>query len=192
MAAYKIFENLISSIETSRLNYILTRTPFSATISMKSSFAKFHENPEDENTKNENEESKEEKMNLQSKIKMLEENLKSIESEKKNLEMVYNCEKEKVKSSQEIEGQLRVELLKVKSEKNALISNNKSLQTRVDELERECDKKEDLNKDLQSQFKSKMKVLESLEGRVEGLTGDKDCSELMMTNLVSQLEQLLG
>ena len=139
MAAYKIFENLIISIETSRLNYILTRTPFSATISMKSSFAKFHENPEDENTKNENEESKEEKMNLQRKIKMLEENLKAIDAEKNNLEKVYNREKEKGKSSQEIEGQLRVELLKVKSEKNALISNNKSLQTRVDELERECD-----------------------------------------------------
>ena len=185
MAAYKIFENLISSIETSRLNYILTRTPFSATISMKSSFAKFHENPEDENTKNENEESKEEKMNLQSKIKMLEENLKSIESEKKNLEMVYNCEKEKVKSSQEIEGQFRVELLKVKSEKNALIANNKSLQIRVEELEREGDKKEDTNKDLQSQLKNKMMLLASLEGRVEGLTNDKDCSKLKMTNLMS-------
>ena len=122
--------------------------------------------------------------------KMLEENLKAIQAEKNNLEKVYNREQEKVKSSQGIEGQFRVELLKVKSEKNALIANNKSLQIRVDELEREGNKKVDTNKDLQSQLKNKMKVLASLQGRVEGLTNDKDCSELMMTNLVSQVKQL--
>ena len=110
--------------------------------------------------------------------KMLEENLKAIQAEKNNLEKVYNREQEKVKSSQGIEGQFRVELLKVKSEKNALIANNKSLQMRVEELEREGDKNEDRNKDLQSQLKNKMKLLASLEGRVEGLTNDKDCSEL--------------
>ena len=88
-------------------------------------------------------------------------------AEKNNLEKVCNREKEKGKASQELECQLRVELLKIKSEKNVLISNNKSLEIRVDELERQCYKKENVIKDFETQLKSKMKLLANLERRVD-------------------------
>ena len=38
-----------------------------------------------------------------------------------------------------MEAQFREELIKIKSEKKSLISSNKSLQIRVDELVKECD-----------------------------------------------------
>ena len=99
MATNQIFEKLISRVETSRLNYILTRTTFSATISLKRSFAKFHDNIGVEETRNENQESKEsmesrtENNDLYHKIEVLEEKLKASEAQKDILEKVYNCEK---------------------------------------------------------------------------------------------------
>ena len=42
MAASQTFTNLIRSIEASELNYTMTKTPFSATISLRSSFVKRH------------------------------------------------------------------------------------------------------------------------------------------------------
>ena len=42
MDASRIFNGLINKIETSRLNYVINyKTPFSATISIKSSFVKY-------------------------------------------------------------------------------------------------------------------------------------------------------
>ena len=131
MAANRIFESLISRVETSNLNYILTRTPFSATISLKRSFAKFHDLTGVEETRNENKESKEstesktEINELYHKIEVLEEKLKASEGQKDSLEKVYNREKEKVKASIELEGEFRDELLKLESEKHSLLSNNK-------------------------------------------------------------------
>jgi chromosome segregation ATPase len=150
---YCVFDSLISSVETSRLNYILTRTPFIATISLKRSFAKFHDHIGDEETRNEIEESKEENNELYDKIRILEEKLRVSEDNKDNLEKVYNFEKEKVKATKDLEGEFRVELLKLKSEKHSLISNNKSLQVRVDELEKECDTMQKENKDLETKLK---------------------------------------
>ena len=52
-----------------------------------------------------------------------------------NLEKVYNREKESFKASKEIEGEFRDELLKLKSEKHSLISNNKCLNWRKNVLQ---------------------------------------------------------
>ena len=40
MDASQVFNNLLKGIENSKLNYFMSKTPFSATISLKSSFVK--------------------------------------------------------------------------------------------------------------------------------------------------------
>ena len=48
MAATEVFQNILKCIESSNLNYSMTKTPFSASISLKSSFIKrFHDQHKD-------------------------------------------------------------------------------------------------------------------------------------------------
>ena len=47
-AATEVFQNILRSIENSRLNYSLSKTPFSASISIKCSFIKrFEKHPQE-------------------------------------------------------------------------------------------------------------------------------------------------
>ena len=47
-AATEVFQKILQSIENSRLNYSLSKTPFSASISLKCSFIKrFEEHPQE-------------------------------------------------------------------------------------------------------------------------------------------------
>ena len=43
MEASQRFKNLLHQIENSKLNYVITKTPFSANISVKRSLIKFHD-----------------------------------------------------------------------------------------------------------------------------------------------------
>jgi hypothetical protein len=47
MDASTIFESVLTSVKQSRLNYLVTRTPFSATICLKRSFSKHQYKPVD-------------------------------------------------------------------------------------------------------------------------------------------------
>ena len=49
MEAKKIFTDILHYIESSRLNFSLLRTPFSATISLKKSFVNNKQNESDDN-----------------------------------------------------------------------------------------------------------------------------------------------
>ena len=49
MEAKKIFTDILLYIESSRLNFSLLRTPFSATISLKKSFVNNKQNESDDN-----------------------------------------------------------------------------------------------------------------------------------------------
>ena len=84
MDAIKIFEDVLSKVENSRLNFAMTRTPFSAAISLKSS-----SNLGNELSRNELEDKKvelnDETCELKSKVKMLEKACKSLETEGKKV-----------------------------------------------------------------------------------------------------------
>ena len=42
MAAKKIFKNILNQVQASQLNYLISKTPFSANISLKCSFVQMH------------------------------------------------------------------------------------------------------------------------------------------------------
>ena len=103
MDAIKTFEDVLSKVENSRLNFALTRTPFSAIISLKSSFVKSKANLGNELSRNELEDKKvelnDETCELKSKVKMLEKACRSLETERNKFEELYQQEKDKNKAS---------------------------------------------------------------------------------------------
>ena len=48
MNARKIFGDILNQVEASKLNYFISKTPFSANISLKCSFVQFHDKPDPE------------------------------------------------------------------------------------------------------------------------------------------------
>ena len=128
MDATKKFKELLDQIESSKLNYVMTKTPFSATISVKRSFVKYRgDSPEKEiNVK---EEDQPEKENEKLKHRLLSEH-----SENEKLQEQLEQQTAKVST---LEGKLRVsreELKNVKKEKNASTSMVKSLEKDLDSL----------------------------------------------------------
>ena len=45
MAAHIVFNEVLSEIEASQLNYVITKTPLSASVAIKSSFIKYFDQP---------------------------------------------------------------------------------------------------------------------------------------------------
>ena len=83
MDATKKFKELLDQIESSKLNYVITKTPFSATISVKRSFVKYRGDSsekeinvkEEDQTEKENEKLKHRLLNEQSENEKLREQL---------------------------------------------------------------------------------------------------------------------
>ena len=50
MDASKSFQELMNQIENSKLNYVIHKTPFSANISVKRSFIKYHDESSEKET----------------------------------------------------------------------------------------------------------------------------------------------
>ena len=75
MEASKSFKELMDQIEDSKLNYVIFKTPFSAKISVKRSFIKYHDEPSQKETevKEENETSPSKNEILQLKSQLLSE-----------------------------------------------------------------------------------------------------------------------
>ena len=117
MAASLVYMNLLRSIEDSQLNYSMSRTPFSATISLKSSFLKrFPPNIHDVQIK------KKEEANEEVKVKhklneTFEEDRKMMIAEIERLQKAYDVEKHKSAALELEIAEFRNEVLKVKKEK---------------------------------------------------------------------------
>ena len=116
MDASTTFESVLTSVKQSRLNYLVTRTPLSATICLKRSFSKHQDKPVDE----ENKGMTKDYDALEERVKTVEKQLKDVELERSRFEDLYKKENIKVKQSAEIESQFRAELLKTKLDKNTL------------------------------------------------------------------------
>jgi hypothetical protein len=85
MDASKIFESVLNCVEESRLNFLLTRTPFSATICLKRSFSKHQSKAVDEK----NEVLSDDYIALEGKVKMLEKVLNDVKLERSRVEELY-------------------------------------------------------------------------------------------------------
>jgi hypothetical protein len=186
MDASKIFESVLNCVEESRLNFLLTRTPFSATICLKRSFSKHQSKAVDEKNKV----LRDDYIALEGKVKMLETVLNDVKLERSRVEELYKKEKIKVKEAAETEGQFRAELLKIKSEKNAFSSQVKSLQVKCANVEDELKHIQQDNKELVTQLKSKVKSLAIFQSKVEEITNENDCTKIMIENLMSKVKYL--
>ena len=133
MEAHQIFRDVLCYVEKSRLNFCLSKTPFSATISLKSSFIKsdidFSKTPVSFSELEQKMTSQvEENLNLTEKLKVLEKSYNTVKKDKDRIEHLYEQEKTKHKLADEIEAELRSELLKVKAKKSASTSKLKPVE----------------------------------------------------------------
>ena len=97
-------------------------------------------------------------------------------------------EKEKNKAATEVEGQFRSELLKVKAENNTFKYNIQTLETDLSDVSNEKEAIQREIKDLDTKLKVKVKNFTSLEVKMQSLREEKECSDLMNENLISDLK----
>ena len=132
MDASQTFSHLLKLIETSNLNYKLSKTTFSATISLKSSFVRrFHEDfsrpsPDThfrlakEDLGKENLDLKkveEENFELKAKIKEFEDSAEKLEQKTAQLQIAFENSKVKSEDLKRQISDFREEVLKIKGEK---------------------------------------------------------------------------
>ena len=130
MEAAKVFSEILSQVENSQLNYMISKTPFSANISIKSSFIKYYVVPSFSEIE----------------VKKEAEDFKLLEVDKLNNE--FNCvneqnltlqenlkqEKNKGKSLEEQIGLFRQEILDLKKEKNVTKTKLKTQSSEIDSM----------------------------------------------------------
>ena len=187
MEATQVFQSIMESIESSNLNYSLSKTPFSASISLKCSFIKRYEEfppvpvtnmnftkslstrEQDDNAKQLEVENVELRAELDSLIHLHESDKKIQLKEIVNLKDSYNNEKEVSKALEKNIAEFREDILKIKREKHDL-SNNLKIK------EEECEN-----------LKAKVKVSDAeyidMKKRVKdkGELADKIKAELLST-----------
>ena len=137
MSASNTLNMLLNKIENCGLNFAMTRTPFSASISLKSTFNRRIVDKDEPNLK-EDVKFKEnvdasltfEKATLKSRLAILEQ---KILDQKGEIEKKFEDEKFVVKAWDEKEAEYRADLLKVKSER-------KQMSVKANSLEREREK----------------------------------------------------
>ena len=195
MNAQQIFSYLLRQIETSELNYSITKTPFSASISIKSSFAKRYQHLTDRSTEKLRQHDvstshtritatatlETENLEIKATIKSLE---KTVTRQKEDLKDKFVEIKEMKKMSDDQVSEFRAELLKVKSERNKLQAKLKTLEDDNEKLKEESnivktEAKEAL-KDLANKKNIQINEVKSLEKDKEAL--EKLVSRLKQTS----------
>ena len=95
-----------------------------------------------------------------------------------------------MKKAAEIEGQFRADLVKIKSEKNTLSSQLKSLQVKCSTAEDEIKHVQMENRELVTQLKNKVQSLAISQSKVQMITNENDCSNIVIENLMSKVKYL--
>ena len=134
MDASQPFMKLIRNIEDSQLNYSMTKTPFSATISLKCSFQKRFKTASQENSEKVEEhqydeiarQMESEKLQLQGEIiklqSMFDNEQKKLVEEGVKIQKLYDVEKNKSKDLEMKITEFREDILNIKKEKLEIIS----------------------------------------------------------------------
>ena len=157
MEATKVFKKLLNEIESSQLNYVINKTPFTATIVLKSSFIKYFNQP---TTSGEYIAVKTEPEN---KLENDDFNKKlvNIKKEKETLESMLQSERHNVKALENEIGGFREELLIVKKEKHELEAQLKRQKKKASEIKEEQTRLCEVNKDLERQIVYKTEKLDA-------------------------------
>ena len=166
MDASKKFASILRDIESSQLNFYIAKTPFSATISLKSSFVKRFttENAKDEAKDNNSEVMKKTDIKLEDRVKEVDLENASLRAKLQELEKKHSEKHEAVTEQFKIAlvggestiAELREDLLKVKKEKHKLSEN----------LKAEKEKSEGVIE--------KLKLVKSENDKIQNLVTDKD------------------
>ena len=170
MEASRVFNELISKIEKSQLNYKISKTPFAANISIKSSFIRYFDAPTPHS-----------EIKVPSEFDVLPNldntrlinNIKTVTEDKVNLEEVLNKEKLKVLSLEAEIGLFREEILKVKKEKKTLATNLKVSETNLLKMNEERVKMGKMIDDLDTQLKETNTKVKAEEVKCTNLNSDK-------------------
>ena len=200
MDAAQTFMQVLRGIEDSKLNYSMSRTPFSATISLKCSFLKRFVNTSknsdgielqaDEKAKEvmcENDEIKEEIMSLKKSSEVKE---KKLLDELCNLQKLYDAEKIKSKDLELKVANFREEFLNVKKNKNEM---TKSLKTAIDKCEASEIKSKCLEEDkdaLEKELKVKTEATASLSKDMKRIRKENDELKNDHAKIKTELEDL--
>ena len=157
MDAPKIFNELIHNIENPKLNYIISKTPFSAQISIKRSFIKSFDAqsqiPAVAKLKDDPSEL--------SKLEVTEK-LTNNQKQKDKLDELLKEEKFKLKSLEDQIVLLREELLKVKSERNDANTKWKKHENDMHDLKQQAIKIKQENKVLEDDLNYREKLIQML------------------------------
>ena len=199
MDANRIFNDILNHIEVSPLNYMINKTPFSATISLKSSFAKRFDNvsthknyASEENVKTRlNDNNSIQIAKLEAKVLDLEKaaleeqnnykcDMKSLMNEKDKLEKLYEEGKTKLKISEDQVTSLREELIGVKKGEKMAGLSVKKIEEEHEQLKQETMK-------LKEDILNNSKVMKVQNSEVEKLTKDNESLEIKIEKLVIEL-----
>lgn len=195
MDANSVFKTILQQIEASQLNYSLSKTPFSASISLKSSFIKRfqgdnikHEVLVDSKTgTTEVEKLRQENYEMKESMKELKERLASQD---KAINEHFKEAKVKFKLAEEESAAHREELIQIKKEKTKLGAQVKTLQGENQQLVSEikfCKDEADESKKSTKKHDEKVKKLEKDK---ELLKISEDKLQKQILDLKLQLEEL--
>ena len=189
MEATQVFQNILQIIENSRLNYSLSKTPFSATISLKCSFIKrFHEQPQPryiapeetnifpmknpprtslekdvqvvEHLVNENRDLKAEVDRLKD---VIDRDHKKVLEETVNLQIIYEHEKNQRTELERNLSTFREDLLKIKRDKHKLCDQLKVKDTECEELRTKVEELKEENDGLKKALKDKCESFDNVK-----------------------------
>ena len=152
MDASRIFNDLLNQVESSGLNYIINRTPFSANISIKRTFIKLFNSPSQTEAI-----VKPNKIDLE-KIE-LREKLVVVQEQKDRFEELLRQEHVKFNSLNCEMGKFKEEILCVKKERNSSISKLKTQQNENIDTKQQSIEMCRVIKDLEEKVKEKNKEL---------------------------------
>ena len=183
MEATKVFQGILGSIESSNLNYSLSKTPFSASISLKCSFIKRYQE-ESQVTNNDITKSLSGRSDQDDAVKKLEaENIElraelesfknAKESDQKNvlkeivkLKDIYGKEKEVSGTLEKNVAEFREEIWKIKKEKHNLSNKFKKKEQECENLKTEVEVSNTENFDLKKTIKIKIELADNTDSEL--------------------------
>ena len=183
MEASQIFKEILNKIESSQLNYVISKTPFSANIVIKSSFIKYYDATSFKEVKGESETRSSQKDKINS-------DLVSLNKQNMKLKDLLQSEKNKVKSLEDQIGEFRENLLDIKKEKNDLNYQLKSHKTQLADLEIEQRKMQEIKKDLEAQIVVKNKNCDARHHEIKVINKENVSLNAKLDQCLSELDSL--
>ena len=204
MEASKIFNNILNSVETSPLNYWISKTPFSATISLKSSIATRYKNISfqesdclgksmkmtgsentiiDENNKLKAQIARLEKETLETQ-KSFKKELQALTNQNERLEKLCEDGKEKLKLCENDVSEQRKELIKVKKEKSTAGSDLRRIEKELEHAKAYIINLKGETTNTSEVIKAKEMEVKKLNKEKESLKKKMDCIEADLANAV--------